>query len=48
SKKNRGKNSSEDDAADKTAGHLKKEDLIIKWLKIKWNYDSCFGTGPRT
>ncbi|KNZ44165.1 uncharacterized protein VP01_944g9, partial [Puccinia sorghi] len=39
-KKNKGNNSSEDDAADKTAGHLKKEDylVIIKWLKIKRNY----------
>ncbi|KNZ64221.1 uncharacterized protein VP01_10536g2 [Puccinia sorghi] len=28
-------------------GHLKKEDylVIIKWLKIKPNYNSCFGTG---
>ncbi|KNZ63863.1 hypothetical protein VP01_10903g1 [Puccinia sorghi] len=47
SKKNRVNNSSEDDAADKTAGYLKKEDylVIIEWLKIKRNYDSCFGTG---
>ncbi|KNZ45992.1 hypothetical protein VP01_763g5 [Puccinia sorghi] len=47
SKKNRGNDSSEDDDADKTAGHLKKEDylVIIEWLKIKWNYNSCFGTG---
>ncbi|KNZ48253.1 uncharacterized protein VP01_5795g1 [Puccinia sorghi] len=47
SKKNRGNNSSEDAAADKTAGHLKKEDylVIIEWLKIEWNYNSCFGTG---
>ncbi|KNZ62699.1 hypothetical protein VP01_1234g6 [Puccinia sorghi] len=39
SKKNRGNNSSEDDAADYTAGDLKKEDylVIIKWLKIKRN-----------
>ncbi|KNZ51595.1 uncharacterized protein VP01_3890g2 [Puccinia sorghi] len=45
SKKNRGNNSSED--YDKTAGHLKKEDylIIIEWLKIKQNYNSCFGTG---
>ncbi|KNZ54757.1 uncharacterized protein VP01_2862g2, partial [Puccinia sorghi] len=37
----------ENAGADKTAGHLKKEDylVIIKWLKIEWNYDSCFGTG---
>ncbi|KNZ44167.1 uncharacterized protein VP01_9444g1 [Puccinia sorghi] len=47
SKKNRGNNSSEDDAADKAVGHLKKEDylIIIEWLKIKRNYNSCFGTG---
>ncbi|KNZ51673.1 uncharacterized protein VP01_386g17 [Puccinia sorghi] len=46
-KKKRGNNSSEDDAADKTAGHLKKEDylVIIEWLKIERNYNSCFGTG---
>ncbi|KNZ56515.1 hypothetical protein VP01_2388g3 [Puccinia sorghi] len=46
SKKNRGNNSSEDDSADKTSGHLKKEDylVIIKWLKIQKNYNSCFGT----
>ncbi|KNZ48704.1 hypothetical protein VP01_546g5 [Puccinia sorghi] len=39
SNKNRGNNSSEDDAADKKAGHLKKEDylVIIEWLKIKQN-----------
>ncbi|KNZ45640.1 hypothetical protein VP01_7956g1 [Puccinia sorghi] len=37
SMKKRGSNSSEDDAAYKTAGHLKKEDylVIIKWRKIK-------------
>ncbi|KNZ47809.1 uncharacterized protein VP01_6115g1 [Puccinia sorghi] len=37
SKKNRGNNSSEDDAADKTEGHLKKDNkmVIIEWLKIK-------------
>ncbi|KNZ61303.1 hypothetical protein VP01_1422g7 [Puccinia sorghi] len=47
SKKNRGNNSSEDDASDKTAGHLKKDNnlVIIKWLKIEQNYNSCFGTG---
>ncbi|KNZ50990.1 hypothetical protein VP01_4142g1, partial [Puccinia sorghi] len=27
-------------------GSLEEKDLvIIKWLKIKQNYDSCFGTG---
>ncbi|KNZ48421.1 uncharacterized protein VP01_5682g1, partial [Puccinia sorghi] len=47
SKKNRGKNSFENNPADKTEGHLKKEDylVIIKWLKIERNYNSCFGTG---
>ncbi|KNZ63512.1 uncharacterized protein VP01_11346g1 [Puccinia sorghi] len=47
SRKNGGNNSSEDDSADTTAGHLTKEDylVIIEWLKIKWNYDRCFGTG---
>ncbi|KNZ51066.1 hypothetical protein VP01_4106g1, partial [Puccinia sorghi] len=46
SKKNRGSNSYED-SADKTAGHLNKEDylVIIGWLKIERNYNSCFGTG---
>lgn len=35
------------DAAEKTTGHLKKDDylVIIDWLKIKKNYDACFGTG---
>ncbi|KNZ45061.1 hypothetical protein VP01_8523g1, partial [Puccinia sorghi] len=44
---NRGYNSSEDDATDKTAGHLKKDDhfVIIKWLKIEWNYNSHFELG---
>ncbi|KNZ44211.1 uncharacterized protein VP01_940g6, partial [Puccinia sorghi] len=30
-----------------TAGQLKKQDylVIIEWLKIERNYDSCFGTG---
>ncbi|KNZ48543.1 hypothetical protein VP01_5598g1, partial [Puccinia sorghi] len=47
SKKNRGNNSSKDDAADKTASHLKKDCylVIIKWLKIKQNYNACFGNG---
>ncbi|KNZ44985.1 uncharacterized protein VP01_8604g1 [Puccinia sorghi] len=47
SKKNRGKHSYEDDGADKKAIQLKKEDylVIIEWLKIEWNYNSCFGTG---
>ncbi|KNZ57748.1 hypothetical protein VP01_2082g4 [Puccinia sorghi] len=47
SKKNRGNNSLEDDAFDKTASHLKKEDylVIIEWLNIKQNYNSCIGTG---
>ncbi|PLW19863.1 hypothetical protein PCANC_09242 [Puccinia coronata f. sp. avenae] len=33
--------------AEKTTGHLKKDDylVIIDWLKIKKNYDACFGTG---
>ncbi|KNZ43979.1 uncharacterized protein VP01_9652g1 [Puccinia sorghi] len=46
SNKNRGNDSSEDDDADKTASHLKKEDYVVitEWLKIKWNYNSCFGT----
>ncbi|PLW17303.1 hypothetical protein PCANC_14143 [Puccinia coronata f. sp. avenae] len=35
------------DPAEKTTGHLKKDDylVIIDWLKIKKNYDACFGTG---
>ncbi|KNZ48383.1 hypothetical protein VP01_5706g1, partial [Puccinia sorghi] len=34
------------DAIDKTAGHLKKDNylVIIKWLKIERNYNSCSGT----
>jgi hypothetical protein len=34
-------------AAEKTTGHLKKEDylVVIDWLKMKKNYDACFGTG---
>ncbi|KNZ51665.1 uncharacterized protein VP01_386g9 [Puccinia sorghi] len=47
SKENRCNNSSSYYAAHKTEGHLKKEDylVIIKWLKIKRNGDSCFGRG---
>ncbi|KNZ56398.1 uncharacterized protein VP01_2412g3 [Puccinia sorghi] len=32
---------------DDTADHLKKDNylVIIKWLKIEQNYNSCFGTG---
>jgi hypothetical protein len=39
--------STNNDAAEKTTGHLKKEDhlVIIDWLTIKKNYDACFGTG---
>ena len=39
--------SMDNNAAEKTTGHLKKEDylVIINWLKIKKNYDACFGTG---
>ncbi|PLW06508.1 hypothetical protein PCASD_11071 [Puccinia coronata f. sp. avenae] len=35
------------DPAEKTTGHLKKDNylVIIDWLKIKKNYDACFGTG---
>jgi len=47
SKKNKGNNSPEDDADDKTAGHLKKDDylVIIDWLKNERNYNACFGSG---
>ncbi|PLW04538.1 hypothetical protein PCANC_28456 [Puccinia coronata f. sp. avenae] len=33
------------DPAEKTTGHLKKDNylVIIDWLKIKKNYDACFG-----
>ena len=46
SKKARGNDSSADDDADKTTGHLKKDDylIIIEWLKIEKNYNACFGT----
>ncbi|PLW27391.1 hypothetical protein PCANC_25846 [Puccinia coronata f. sp. avenae] len=39
--------STDKDPAEKTTGHLKKDDylVIIDWLKIKKNYDACFGTG---
>ncbi|PLW31398.1 hypothetical protein PCANC_16715 [Puccinia coronata f. sp. avenae] len=39
--------STDNDPAEKTTGHLKKDDhlVIIDWLKIKKNYDACFGTG---
>ena len=39
--------STNNNAAEKTTGHLKKEDylVVIDWLKIKKNYDACFGTG---
>ncbi|PLW39480.1 hypothetical protein PCANC_16813 [Puccinia coronata f. sp. avenae] len=39
--------STNNDPAEKTTGHLKKDDylVIIDWLKIKKNYDACFGTG---
>ncbi|PLW46358.1 hypothetical protein PCASD_05449 [Puccinia coronata f. sp. avenae] len=35
------------DPAEKTTGHLKKDDylVIVDLLKIKKNYDACFGTG---
>ncbi|KNZ63653.1 uncharacterized protein VP01_1117g3 [Puccinia sorghi] len=38
---------SKDDATDKTSVHLKKDNylVIIIWLKIEQNYNSCFGTG---
>ena len=47
SKKARGNDSSADDDADKTTGHLKKDNylIIIEWLKIEKNYNACFGTG---
>ena len=47
SKKTRGNDSSADEDADKTAGHLKKDDylVIIEWLKNDQNYNACFGTG---
>ena len=47
SKKNKGNNSPEDDADDKTAGHLKKDNylVIIDWLKNERNYNACFGSG---
>ncbi|PLW54707.1 hypothetical protein PCANC_11672 [Puccinia coronata f. sp. avenae] len=39
--------STNNNPAEKTTGHLKKDDylVIIDWLKIKKNYDVCFGTG---
>ncbi|PLW08361.1 hypothetical protein PCASD_25067 [Puccinia coronata f. sp. avenae] len=39
--------STNNNPAAKTTGHLKKDDylVIIDWLKIKKNYDACFGTG---
>jgi hypothetical protein len=39
--------STNNDAAEKTTGHLKKGNylVIIDWLKIKKNYDACFGKG---
>ncbi|PLW30271.1 hypothetical protein PCANC_23358 [Puccinia coronata f. sp. avenae] len=39
--------STNNNPAEKTTGHLKKDDylVIIDWLKIKKNYDACFGTG---
>ena len=39
--------STNNNSAEKTTGHLKKEDylVIIDWLKIKKNYDAWFGTG---
>ncbi|PLW53126.1 hypothetical protein PCANC_11341 [Puccinia coronata f. sp. avenae] len=39
--------STNNNPAEKTTGHLKKDDylVIINWLKIKKNYDACFGTG---
>ncbi|KAI9605030.1 hypothetical protein H4Q26_003001 [Puccinia striiformis f. sp. tritici PST-130] len=38
---------SSDDSAAETPGHLKKSDylILINWLKIKKNYEACFGTG---
>jgi hypothetical protein len=37
----------DNNAAEKNTGHLKKEDYLVKidWLKIKKNYDACFGMG---
>ncbi|PLW11753.1 hypothetical protein PCANC_21178 [Puccinia coronata f. sp. avenae] len=39
--------STDNNPAEKTTGHLKKDNylVIIDWLKIKKNYDACFGTG---
>ena len=39
--------STNNNAAEKTTGHLKKDNflVIIEWLKIKKNYDAFFGTG---
>jgi hypothetical protein len=39
--------STNNDPAEKTTSHLKKDDylVIINWLKIKKNYDACLGTG---
>ncbi|PLW25540.1 hypothetical protein PCANC_05226 [Puccinia coronata f. sp. avenae] len=39
--------STDNDPAEKTTGHLKKDNylVIIDWLKIKKNYDAFFGTG---
>jgi hypothetical protein len=46
-RKKAAKVSTNNNAAEKTTGHLKKEDylFIIDWLKIKNNYDACFGMG---
>ncbi|PLW36607.1 hypothetical protein PCASD_11362 [Puccinia coronata f. sp. avenae] len=39
--------STDNNPAEKTTGHLKKDNylVIIDWLKIKKNYDACFGMG---
>jgi len=47
SNKRKDESSSNDNEVEKTTAHLKREDylIIINWLLIEQNYDSCFRSG---
>ena len=47
SKKRKDNSSSNDNEVEETTPHLKREDylIIINWLSIERNYNSCFGSG---
>ena len=47
SKKRKDNSSSDDNEVEQTTARLKREDylIIINWLSIKQNYNSCFGSG---